>query len=253
MKNVVNVLQHFGLTDKEASTYLASLELGPASIQKLSNCARLNRSTVHFVTDRLREKGLMGETRRGKKRLLFAEDPDKFKELLQKDKAKVKRKESALNELLPLLEDRETSADRKPHVRFYEGTKGFYDICNRSLDKAKKEILFMSSYTDFVKDADHAKYDDDRYVPKRLEKGLKIRMLCFENRWAQKHRANQKEELRDLRYLPPDFKFKSTFFIYGDEFSMMSSQAPFLGVVIESKELAHTMKQIYEMLWAISK
>lgn len=253
MKNVVNILQHFGLSDKEAYTYLASLELGPASIQKLSQCSRLNRSTVHFVTDRLRKKGLMSETRKGKKRLLFAEDPEKFKEILSQDKANVKIKESALVDLLPFLENIEMSADRKPQVRFYEGTQGFYDICERSLNKAKKEILFLSSYTDFIKDADHEKYEDLKYVPNRLKKGIKIRMLVFKNEWAIKHRANQKKELRELRYLPDNFKFKSSIFIYGDEFSMISSQAPFLGVVIESKELAHTMKQIYEMLWAVSE
>lgn len=253
MKNVVSILQHFGLNDKEASTYLASLELGPASIQKLSQCARLNRSTVHFVTDKLRKKGLMGETRRGKKRLLFAEDPDKFKEILSQDKANVKIKESALVDLLPFLQNIEMSADRKPQVRFYEGTQGFYDICNRSLNNAKKEILFLSSYVDFIKVSTDDKYDENYYIPIRLKKGILIRMLVFKNEWAQKLRVKQKEELRELKYIPPNFKFKSSIFIYGDEFSMISSQAPFLGVVIESKELAHTMKQIYEMLWAVSE
>lgn len=253
MKNVVNMLQHFGLSAKEANTYLASLELGPSSIQKLSKCARLNRSTVHFIADRLRKKGLMGETRKGKKRLLFAEDPEKFKELISKEKSTLNTKESTLVDLLPMLQDIETTDENKPKVMFYEGMEGFFDICLRSIEKAKDEILFLSSYHDFIKVGQNDKFDEKKYVPTRIKKGKSIRMVVFKNEQAEKLRKNQKKELRELRYLPKNFKFKSTFFIYGDEFSMVSSKPPFLGVVIMSKELAHTMKQIYELIWNVAK
>lgn len=253
MENVVNMLQHFGLNDKEANTYLANLELGPTSIQKLAKCARLNRSTVHFIADRLKKKGLMGETRKGKKRLLFAENPQKFKELLLREKSSIKTKEDTLVDLMPILEQIESTDDKKPQIHFYEGMQGFYDICLKSIEKAQDEILFLSSYDDFINIDHHSEFDAKVYIPSRIKKGITIRMLVFKNEWAEVLRSKEDKEMRKLRYLPKNFKFKSTIFIYGDEFSMVSSKAPYLGVVINSKELAHTMKQIYEMLWTVGK
>ncbi len=253
MEQIVSMLQQFGLNEKEANTYLTSLELGPSSIQKLARCARLNRSTVHFVSDRLRKKGLMGETRKGKKRLLFAEDPQKFGELLSQQKSDLSLKENILNNMLPILQNIEAAEDNKPKVQFYEGMQGFFDICTRSIEKSKKEILFLSSYNDFINVHDVDRYDNEYYIPTRIKKGIKIRMLVFENARSRKRRNVQKEELREMRYLPKNFKFKSTILIYGDEFSMISTQAPYLGVVIKSKELSHTIKQIYEIIWSVSR
>lgn len=253
LQNVVNMLQHFGLSAKEASAYLACLELGPSSIQQISKHSGMNRSTVHFLAESLKKKGLFSETCKGKKRLIFAVKPKKFVNLVNKEREHVDLMESSLNDLVPILNNISASESNKPKIMFYEGEKGFYDICNRSIDHADKEILFLSSLSDFRNVGNDQLYDEGHYIPKRIKKGVFIKMLVFENRISQNYRISQAKELRETRFLPNDFKFKSTFFIYGDEFSMVSSKPPFLGVVIQSKQLAHTMKQIFGMLWAVSK
>lgn len=253
LQNVVNMLQHFGLSAREANAYLACLELGPSSIQQLSKHSGMNRSTVHFLAESLKKKGLFTETCKGKKRLILAVKPENFADFVDKQKERVNLLESDLSSLIPLLNNISSSESNKPRVLFYEGEKGFYDICHRSIDNADKEILFLSSLTDFRNVGNDQTYDEGYYIPKRMKKGIFIKMLVFENRISQNYRISQVKELRETRFLPDDFKFKSTFFIYGDEFSMISSKPPFLGVVIQSKQLSHTMKQIFEMLWAVSR
>ncbi len=253
LQNVVSMLQHFGLSAKEASAYLACLELGPTSIQEISKHSAMNRSTVHFLAESLKIKGLFSETCKGKKRLLFAVKPENFTKLVNKERQHLNLMESDLGSLIPLLNKISTTEANKPKVRFYEGEKGFYDICSRSLDHSKKEICFLSSLGDFRNVGNDIAYDEDYYIPKRVKKGIRIKMLVFENKISQNYRIRQSKELREVRFLPNDFKFKSTFFIYEDEYSMISSKPPFLGVVIQSKQLTHTMKQIFEMLWAVGR
>jgi sugar-specific transcriptional regulator TrmB len=254
LKNVVSMLQHFGLSSREASAYLACLELGPSSIQQISKHSTMNRSTVHFLAESLKKKGLFGETCKGKKRLIFAVKPEDFTKLVNKKRDHVNLMESSLENLIPLLQNISSAEANRPKVMFYEGEKGFYDICDRSIKHAtNKEILFLSSLDDFRNVGNDKEFDVEGYIPKRVKHGIHIKMLVFENRVSQKYRISQAKELRETRFLPDDFKFKSTFFIYGDEFSMVSSRPPFLGVVIQSKQLSHTMKQIFEMLWAVGR
>lgn len=253
LQNVVSMLQHFGLSAREANAYLASLELGPASIQSISKHSGMNRSTVHFLAESLKSKGLFSETNRGKKRLIFAVKPENFSKFVNKERRHIDLMESSLESLIPALNSISSAEENRPKVRFYEGEKGFYDICTRSIEHANKEILFLSSLSDFRGVGNDVKYDEGHYIPIRVKKGINIKMLVFENRISQNYRIRQVKEMREVRFLPDEFKFKSTFFIYGDEFSMISSKPPFLGVVIQSKQLSYTMKQIFEMLWAVGK
>ncbi|MFH0854627.1 MAG: helix-turn-helix domain-containing protein, partial [bacterium] len=60
-------LQQIGLSDKEASVYLAALELGPTNIQALTKKSAIKRSTVYDIIKNLKNHGLMSETTRGKR------------------------------------------------------------------------------------------------------------------------------------------------------------------------------------------
>ena len=51
-------LQKLGLSDKEASVYLAMLELGPSVVSDIAKKANINRSTVYVVLEFLKKRGI---------------------------------------------------------------------------------------------------------------------------------------------------------------------------------------------------
>lgn len=249
---IVKSLQQFGMSQKEACVYLAALSLGPTSVQNISRCSNLNRATVHVITKSLIEKGLFGESRKGKKRIIFAEDPEKIENVIKEERSNIKAKEEAFCELLPFLRNIDVTQEGRPKVRFYEGEQGFYDVCQRSLDKAKNEILFISSL-DAFHDVTSETYDNTHYIPTRKNRKIFMKALVFKSPKTVKLKTQDKEDLRTVRFLNPEHSFKSTVFIYGNEFSMITSKAPFLGVVIESKELTCMMREIFNIMWDVSK
>jgi sugar-specific transcriptional regulator TrmB len=68
MNDLIKELRHFGLSDKEAAVYLASLNLGPASVQDLSHKSKVNRATTYVVIESLTTQGLMSTFVKDKKR-----------------------------------------------------------------------------------------------------------------------------------------------------------------------------------------
>ena len=54
-------LKNLGLSEKEAIIYLASLELGPSTIQEISKKAQIKRSSTYDMIRFLMERGLMSE------------------------------------------------------------------------------------------------------------------------------------------------------------------------------------------------
>jgi len=248
LDKTVKQLGQFGMSDKGAKLYLALLELGPSTVQEVAKHVKMNRSTAHILCEKLRKKGFIGQTRKGSKRLIFAEDKEKFQKIVQDEQFGLDLKKMTLEGLLPALENIQPGDKDSPRVRFYEGEQGFIDICQRSLDKAEKEILFISSMHGFY-DVTTAAYDQDHYIPERIKRGLRIKVIAFDDKYTRAFQKNDKEKMRETRLLPPDFPFRSTMFIYQNELSIISSMAPFLGVVIESAELAQFMRQIFNTLW----
>ena len=61
-------LKKLGLKEKEARVYLAGLELGLTSIQKLAERTGITRPTAYEIVRALEQRGLFAETTTNKKK-----------------------------------------------------------------------------------------------------------------------------------------------------------------------------------------
>ena len=82
-ENLKKALLQLNLTEKEIASYLALLELGALSIQDISRNTGINRVTTYSAIEELRQKGLVSESRKGKKKLFVAENPESLENILQ--------------------------------------------------------------------------------------------------------------------------------------------------------------------------
>ena len=73
---VITQLLQLGLTNRESALYIQSLQAGPSTVQELASQLEENRVTIHSAAQQLLKKGLLFETRKGKKRFIVAEDPE---------------------------------------------------------------------------------------------------------------------------------------------------------------------------------
>ncbi|OIO46957.1 MAG: hypothetical protein COU83_00555 [Candidatus Portnoybacteria bacterium CG10_big_fil_rev_8_21_14_0_10_40_22] len=67
---------------------------------------------------------------------------------------------------------------------------------------------------------------------------------------TEKMHAGDKKSLREIRFLPDEYKFQSIMFLYSQKVILVSGQQKeFNAVVIENTEFAKMWQQIFEMLW----
>src|SRR3989344_4337183 len=90
---IKSVLKQLGLNDRHAAIYLACLELGSSSIQKISLKSGFARSTCEAVLKSLQEKGFVSSFQKKTTRYYSPEDP---KKLIALAKEKVKLLEDTL-------------------------------------------------------------------------------------------------------------------------------------------------------------
>jgi sugar-specific transcriptional regulator TrmB len=239
IKDVVELLTDLGLSDSEAKVYLASLELGPTSVQKIAKKADYSRTATYDIIDSLQEKSLMSSYEQGKKRFFAAEDPDNavlhFKDRVEGLKSKLNKLENKLPEVEMMA-----GGDR-PTVRFYEGEEAvmvpFHDVKNVNPD-----ILY--EVTDYAYVRENFNDDDLNKVRKHTE-GIPMKILYHGELTAPRPYQEYCQLLPDLD------KFEGDIWIYADRVAFITFFGKTMTVLIESQPLADVTRVLFEAAWRI--
>jgi len=252
-KNIQEFLEEFNLSEREIVIYLSLLKTGPNTIMNLARETGIKRSTTHNNVEELIKKGLVSQTNYGERRMVVAEDPDKLKFLLDQKKWKMKKMEDNLDSVVDTINKMipEARENTEIEVKYYDGERGFKEVCERSLAYANDEILFISNLDEWYKIYTE-EYDRDSYVPKRLEKNLNLKILAPEGDMFQQlvqEGAKDNKLLREIRLLKDADKFHSTYIIYGNEVSMMISSEPYTAIVLQVKDIAESFRSLFYSYW----
>lgn len=235
-------LKQFGLTDNEAKVYLATLELGTASIQDISKKSKVKRTTIYTTIAALQQKGLISQTKKGVKTDYLAENPEKVAEM-------AKRQFEALNQALPQFKSIYNTSDIKPKLAYYEGREGYVSIYDSIIKEQPADLLIVSSYNHLRQHLD-PQYEA-KWMKRRIENNIKLRWLVLKTAQTSHLLAQDLVSLRETRFLPPKFNFTSTVFIYNNKAILVSGkQRDFSAIVIENAEFQTMFKQFFEMMWS---
>jgi sugar-specific transcriptional regulator TrmB len=234
-------LEKFGLNKKEARIYLASLELGETTIQRIAKKSGVKRTTVYDIINSLKDKGLISELTKNKKTFYYAEDPRKLKTIMEE-------KNNILEKIMPELLSITNLIDKKPKIKFFEGENGIKAIYKDTLNYPNQELLGWGS-EDAVTSFDK-KFLFDYYLPKRVEKKIWVRGIAPESKWTKEFQKSDQKYLRKTKLIPSNkFPFEIEINLYGkNKIGIMSFKEGF-GLIIESQKIFTTLKSIFEMNW----
>lgn len=247
-------LQKIGFSEKEARVYLAVLELGSSSVIQIGEKAGVNRGTAYDILESLIKKGLVSYFVKGKKRFFAGEKPSKLINIIESQRENLTAQEKELENqkeeikrILPELKSIYNLPENQPKVRFFEGKDGIKNIYDELLDA--KEIWAYGSVSQIYKTFPWFK----EFVRKQVNRGIKVRDLVEKNNETLEYKKFYQLPKQEMRFLPENIKLKTDNIIYGNKVAMVSYAKELHGVVIESKEIIQTQKQVFEVLWELSK
>lgn len=240
-----NELQQLGLSDKEAKTYLASLELGSAAVQEIAKKSGLKRPTVYFAIEQLVKKGLMSSFEKGKKTFFAAESPERLISLITLQQKKAQSLEENLRKFLPQLNDIFGLTGERPKIRFLEGKEGLKALQDDFLKTEDKNIENIYPRDDFIKVFSEAERKD--YIAKLRKKRIKVRTIYTSKQEASALVPNPYAERKFVPY--EKFPFSADITIYGNKVAIGTFRGKLMGAIIESKEIAETLRLVFNLAW----
>ncbi len=239
---IKSILEQLKLGGKKADVYLASLELGSATVIEIAKKAGIKRTTCYDILLDLEKESLISETVKGKKRLFIGEDPENIQKRL-------KEREVLFSEILPQLKSIYNIKGLRPKIRFYEGKEGLKEVYSDTL-KYKGEILgFISDAVVHVLGNEWA----EKYLKMRVKNRIPIRAIYPATEYFLKDfTPHDQQQLRISKIIDQKkYPFSIEINIYGFQKVALMSAKEETGIIIEGKEIYNTLKLIFELLWNI--
>ncbi|AKM82251.1 MAG: transcriptional regulator TrmB [Berkelbacteria bacterium GW2011_GWE1_39_12] len=235
-----NLLIEAGLDDKEADVYLAALELGKTTILEIAKHSKVKRSTVYEIIPALENKGLIKRAKVGKKYFYLAESPKTVVTL-------IKEREKRFAEALPQLMSLFNSQEERPKVYFYQGPEEIKQMYEDTIREGK-DILNYTSIINLYQYLDKEWVDD--YIKRRIDAGIKTRIIALVSRESEEWHDKAKTELREIRLVPKDdYNFSADVHIYGNKVIITTYKSGLFGLLIEDVNIAQMQKMAFELMW----
>ena len=230
------ILIDLGLSEIEAKTYLACLELGSDTVQNIAKKAEIKRPTCYVSLDNLVNKGYMSKIEKKSTSLFIAEDP---KIILNKYKEKV----ANFKDFLPYFETK-FSHGTKPKIRYYEGKEEIGNIYTKTIFPSKEMYFFGSNYKKLTEI-----FPDELNVWMTSFKNKKetIKEIVNYDEVSLKY-AKENSATKSIKFMPKNLPVSADSVITENKIFIISLDNLF-GVLIESEDLAKTYKNFFLLAW----
>jgi HTH-type transcriptional regulator, sugar sensing transcriptional regulator len=236
--NLADQLTQFGLNRKQAQIYLAMLELGQTSVIPIAKKTGILRTTIYDILEELEKKRLLTQTKKGKKRLFLAAEPENLERILEEKKEK-------LANLMPALKSLINTTGEKPIIRYYEGLEGIKEVYRDTLKYKGELVAFVTENIISKLGQNFA----NEYKEKRKKAQISVRVIGPDTLEIIEYKKTDRRDLKETRLVSKDeFPFSIEMNIYGNKLAFMSFSES-LGLIVESNEIAKNMRFLFELAW----
>ncbi len=241
-------LVHTGLSEKEASVYLALLQLRTANPQQLARAAGVNRSTTYLALQALQTRALVSCIEKEGKICYVAEHPERLTQLVDAASRAVEARRNKMEDLLPHLMALFQSANDVPRVRFFEGED--------ALHHAREEMLATRQPMWEVYAADESMVqvagirERERLdIARRVREGRLLIAIKPGCDIAPFHPDGF--EARSIDYARCPFSGSVT--IAGHKLCVITRSSKGMGILVDSHEMTSVFRALFESAWASAK
>lgn len=238
--DILSLFTSLGLSTSESKVYIASLKLGPSSVQSISKAAMLSRTATYDTVKSLQDRGLLSTFERGKKTFFAAEDPDRAVSYF---KASLHRMEDQLDALSKASGELKMMAGGdKPAVRFYEGNEALYALFGDYAKVNPRSIYEVSNLDDVFDHIDQKVLAEVRRLTESIKSNVKIL-----------HIGEATSPREGIQYCKLDKNvfgdFHGDIWIYADRVAFVSFIGKITVVIIENESFADTARFLFNAAW----
>jgi len=231
-------LTSLGMSKQEASVYLATFKLSGSTATAIAKESGMQRTAVYPILKALAERGLVTIFFKGSRKIFRAQKPSRIAEIFS-------NKLETFNKLIPTIEALDKQQAQVFGLRFIESKSELENFYQEILDEYKNKSYYAIGNANAWEGVDPEFFIAFR--KRRARNNIRTKLLLSSD--SAKINPTEKELLREYKYLPATYSFKSTIDIYNDRILIISPELSSLAVVIAIPAMVDIFKSMFEIIW----
>jgi sugar-specific transcriptional regulator TrmB len=238
-------LQKLEISPTASRVYIALLELGKATADKIAKRAQTYKANVYDALDRLSEVGLATYIIEDNKRFFIPTNPEKLpqiiKEIEKTQEQKIKELKKDLNTILPNLKAKYNSVKDKELFEVYKGRKAYKALINEILKENPKEWKGFGNFQ--IEAAFPIEFP-------RWFKKVKLKLFSTKNTEVLKLKKQAEKEISvNVTWLPEEIYMPIVWVVFGNNVLIIIYEPDLILLRIKSKQVVKTFSSQFDYLW----
>jgi sugar-specific transcriptional regulator TrmB len=239
------ILTRFNISPTASKVYIALLELGKSSADKIAKRAETYKANVYDALEKLSQLGLVSYVFEENKRLFIPTNPKKLPQMIEDIKEKqfrtIDELKRELNDIMPQLKAKYESVKEKDLFEIYRGRKAYKSIINEIL---KEKPKIWKGFGNFQVQA---------FFPidfQRWFKNVEIKLFSTKSDEIIK-RMKEAEKTTSVQviWLPKEVYMPIVWVIFGDNVLIVLYEHDLILMRIKSEQIVKTFSNQFDYLW----
>lgn len=246
----IKALERIGLTKGEIKVYLALLMLGQTTAGLIAGEAKVARSKIYDILERLKTKGLVSYIIKKSVKYFSATDPRNILEYLDKREQEIKQEKEEVEKILPDLLLQQQLAKEKKIAEVFIGMKGMenaFNVLVNEFDPKESYYAFGAGKGEDVKAMQRV---FSRLHEKRVQKRVKS-YIIFNETSRGLFPSQEKSKWVEAKYLL--HSTPAAINVYKDYVIVAILTKEPTTFLLKNKEAADSFREYFKAMWEISK
>lgn len=242
---IKEILKNLDLNKNEIAIYLILSDRDFISVRELYKLSNLKRSNLYNILNLLKEKNLIEEFEKNKKKHFRLLNPINIKNLINVKKTAIEELDSKIDNVLPNLLNNFQLISSKPAVYYFEGLDGIKNLYRKILKERKTLYIFTSRYErknpEFVK-----------LLLNQIKEQYKrrIKVLALTGKYLNSKEIKERKECLAYVKTVKNLSIDSEIIIFGNNVAITTfKNQDFLTTLIVNNNISQTFRNIFKCLW----
>src|SRR3989344_3862569 len=239
------ILTQFNLSPTAVKVYIALLELGKSSADKIAKKIGNYKSNVYDALERLMEKGLASSIIEGNKKLYLPTNPEKLPQAIQEAKREkieeYEKLEESIQKIIPDLLVKYTSKKEKDLFEIYKGKQGYKAMIREIV---KENPKYWKGFGN-LQVQEYFPYDFPNWF-----KHVKLMLFSVNSELFSKRLKEAKRFTKvEIKFLPEEVYMQMVWTLFGDNLLILIYEPEIIALRIKSEPIVKTFSSQFDYLW----
>lgn len=244
------VLEQIGLTDSEVNVYMALLKLGQTTAGPIVEEAKVTRSKIYDILERLKNKGLVSYITKESTKYFSAADPSNIIKYLDTKEKAIEEQKKLVREILPLIKKQYKKAIEKNIAEIFLGIKGMQNAFNVLAEEFNPKEPYYAFGAGKGEDIKQVQLFFERLHQQRVRKRVKS-FIIFNKASKGLFKSQEKSKLVEVKYLLESTP--TAINIYKNYTIMAILTEEPITFLIRNKDVADSFREYFKIMWKIAK